>query len=52
MPHMATRRLYNVIGKKISRYLAFRKAKRLCNEINRDMAFFESKYLKARLHHA
>jgi hypothetical protein len=52
MPYTATRRLYNVLGKKISRYLAYRRAKRLYNEINRDMAFFESKYMKARLHHA
>ena len=51
MPHTATRRLYNVLGKKISKYLTYRRAKRLYNEINRDMAFFESKYLKARLHH-
>ena len=52
MPHTATRRLYNVLGKKISRYLAYRKAKKLCSEISRGMAFFESKYLKSRLHHA
>ncbi len=52
MPYMATRRLYSVIGKKLSKYFTYRKAKRLCNEINRDMAFFESKYLKDRLHHA
>jgi hypothetical protein len=52
MPYIATRRLYNVVGKKISKYLSYRKAKRLYNEINRDMTFFESKFLKARLHHA
>ena len=51
MPYLATRRLYNVIGKKVSKFITYRRAKRLYNEINRDMAFFESKYLKARLHH-
>jgi len=52
MPYTATRRFYNVFGKKISRYMTYRRAKKLYNEINRDMAFFESKYLKNRLHHA
>ena len=52
MPYTATRRLYNVVGKKISKYLNYRRAKRLYNEINRDMAFFESRYIKTRLHHA
>ena len=51
MPYTATRRLYNVVGKKISKYLNYRRAKRLYNEINRDMAFFESRYMKFRLHH-
>ena len=51
MPYLATRRLYNVVGKKLSRFITYRRAKRLYNEINRDMAFFESKYMKARLHH-
>lgn len=51
MPYLATRRLYNVVGKKVSKFITYRRAKRLYNEINRDMAFFESKYLKARLHH-
>ena len=51
MPYIATRRLYNVLGKKISRYFSYRRAKKLYNEISRGMAFFESKYLKARLHH-
>jgi len=52
MPYTATRRLYNVVGKKISKYLNYRRAKRLYNEINRDMAFFEYRYIKSRLHHA
>jgi hypothetical protein len=51
MPYLTTRRLYNVIGKKLSKFIAYRRAKRLFNEINRDMAFFESKYMKARLSH-
>ncbi len=52
MPYLATRRFYNVFGRKVSRYLSYRRAKRLYNEINRDMAFLESKYLKSRMHHA
>jgi len=52
MPYLATRRLYNIFGKKVARYFSFKKAKRLCNEINRDMAFFESRYIKSRLNHA
>jgi hypothetical protein len=51
MPYTTTRRNYNTIGKRVSRFLTYLKAKRLYNEINRDMAFFEAKYLKARLHH-
>lgn len=51
MPYSATRRFYNVFGKKVSKFLTYRRAKKLYNEISRDMAFFESKYLKARLHH-
>jgi len=50
MPYLATRRLYHVIGKKVSKFVAYRRAKRLYNEINRDMAFFESKYLRNRMH--
>ena len=52
MPYTSTRRLYNVVGRKISKYFNYRKAKRLYSEINRDMAFFESRFSKSRLHHA
>ncbi len=52
MPYLATRRMYNIFGKKVSRYFSYKKAKRLANEINRDMAFFESRYLKSRMNHA
>ena len=52
MPYLSTRRMHNIFGRKVSRYLSYRKAKRLCNEINRDMAFFETRYIKSRLHHA
>jgi hypothetical protein len=52
MPYLSTRRSYNIFGKKVSKYLSYRKAKRLCNEINRDMAFFESRYIKSRMNHA
>ncbi|MBP7055731.1 MAG: hypothetical protein KBB52_02625 [Candidatus Omnitrophica bacterium] len=49
MPYTSTRRLYNVVGKKISKVLSYRKAKRMCNEINRDILFFESRFLRSRL---
>ena len=52
MPYLSTRRLYNVIGRKVSRYFSYKRAKRMCNEINRDMAFFESRYIKSRMNHA
>ena len=52
MPYISTRRLYNVFGKKVSKYLSYRRAKRLYNEISRDMIFFESRFMKSRLHHA
>jgi len=51
MPYITTRRLYNVIGRKISRYFTYKKARRLYNEISRDMSFFEARILKSRLHH-
>lgn len=52
MPYIATRRLYNVFGKKISRYFNYKKARRLYNEINRDMSFIESKFIRSMLRHA
>ncbi|MFH0764390.1 MAG: hypothetical protein V1927_05250 [Candidatus Omnitrophota bacterium] len=52
MPYTSTRRLYNVFGKKIVRYMAYRKAKKLYNEINREMSVFESRYIRSRLSHA
>jgi hypothetical protein len=51
MPYIATRRLYNVFGKKVAKYLSYKKAKRLYNEINREMSIFESRFLKSRLGH-
>ena len=52
MPYIATRRLHNILGKKIWKYLSYKKAKRMYNEINRDLAFFESRFLKSRPHSA
>lgn len=51
MPYLNTRRLHNVFGKKISKYFMYRKAKRLFNEINRDMGIFESRFLKSAANH-
>lgn len=52
MPYINTRRFHNIFGKKVSKILMYKKAKRMFNEINRDMAFFESRFLKSRLNHA
>ncbi len=52
MPYTATRRLYHIVGKKISKYLSYRKAKRIYNEINRDMAAVELRFVRSKLHHA
>jgi hypothetical protein len=52
MPYTATRRFYDAFGKRVSKFITYRRAKRLYNEINRDMAFFESRYMKNRPHHA
>ncbi|MBI5144243.1 MAG: hypothetical protein HZA30_04170 [Candidatus Omnitrophica bacterium] len=51
MPYLSTRRLHGAIGKKVSRYFMYRKAKRMYNDINREMTFFESRFLKSRLNH-
>ena len=52
MPYASTRSLYNVFGRKIARYMTYRKAKKLYNEISRGMSVFESRFLKSRLNHA
>ncbi len=51
MPYTATRRLYHMFGRKVSKYVMYKKAKRMCNEINRNMSLLESRFLKSRLHH-
>ena len=51
MPYTATRRLHNVFSKKVVRYFSYKKAKRMFNEINREMDVFESRFLKSRLSH-
>ena len=50
MPYLTTRRLHNVFGKKVVRFFMYKKAKKLCSEISRDMAFFEGRFLKSRAH--
>ena len=52
MPYLNTRRLYHIVGRKISKYFLYRRAKRLYNEITRDLAFVETKILRARNGHA
>ena len=52
MPYANTRRLYHVFGKKVSKYFMYKKAKKMYNEINRDMSTFEAKFLRTRFNHA
>lgn len=52
MPNTGANRSQSSLGRRLARFLNYRRAKRLYNEINREMAFFESRYLKSRLHHA
>lgn len=52
MPYLNTRRLHNVFAKKVSKYFSYRRAKKLYNEISRDMEFLEARFLKSRLNHA
>lgn len=49
MPHIE--RLQIEIGKRIDRYFSYRRAKKLCVEISRGIASFESRFLKSRLNH-
>lgn len=52
MPYTQTRRLYNVVGKKVSRFLSYWKAKKMYNVINRDMSYIESRFLRSRMNRA
>ena len=49
MPYLATRRLYNTFGKKVSRYFGYKKAKRMFNMITRDVSFLEARFLRSRM---
>ena len=50
MPYLVTRRQHNMFGKKVMRFFMYKKAKRLCSMLNKDLAFFESRFLKTRAH--
>ena len=52
MPYLTTRRLHNTFGKKVSRYLSYRRAKKMYNEINRGIMLFEARYLRSKMSHA
>ena len=52
MPYAATRRLYHIIGKKVSKFVTYRKAKKLFNEISRDIGSIESRFIRSRAGHA
>jgi hypothetical protein len=51
MPYLQTRRQHGIFGKKVSRFLSYRRAKRLYRAISRDMDFLESRFLRSRLGH-
>jgi len=51
MPYTATRRLYHMFGRKVSKYVMYRKAKRMCGEINSKLSILESRFIKNRLQH-
>lgn len=51
MPYTATRRIYHMFGKKISKFVMYRKARRMCGEINSKLSVLESRFVKSRLHH-
>jgi hypothetical protein len=52
MFHAGANRSQDSLGKKLVRFFNYRRAKKLCGEINRDMTFFEARFLKSRFHHA
>ena len=49
MPYIATRRLHDTFAKKVSRYLTYKKAKKMYNEINRGMMLFEARYVRSKM---
>ncbi|GEM_PF-1239347 len=51
MTPVNTRTSHGIAGKRISRFLDYRKARRLCNDISRDISSIEARFLKSRLHH-
>ena len=52
MPYQVTRRVYGNLGKRVCRYFNYKRAKRLCSEISRDIDIFENRFLKSRVNHA
>jgi len=52
MPYTSTRRLYSIFNRKASRYFMYKRARKLFNEIIRDISAVESRMLKVRGGHA
>ena len=50
MPYTATRRSHNIFGRKIVKYFAYRRAKRVFSILNRELSLFEDRYARARNH--
>jgi DNA polymerase/3'-5' exonuclease PolX len=48
MPYIATRRLYNIAGRKASKGSMYRKAKRLLSEITKDLSTLEYRVNKSK----
>jgi hypothetical protein len=38
-------------GRKTSKYMMYKKAKRMCNEINSRLSLLEHRFLRSRLNH-
>lgn len=52
MPYLTTRRLHDTFSKKVSRYFSYKKAKRMCHEISRNMMMLEARYLRSKMSQA
>lgn len=50
MPHTDALRAHSSLGQKWSKFVNGWRAKKLCGEISRELATFESRFLKTRAH--
>jgi len=50
MPYSTAKRFHDSLGRRISRFFIYMKAKRMYDVITRDIAFFEARFLKSKMH--